>query len=503
MTARDFEGNGPAGPKTSPRSQGLLRRALWGGAIALSAMAAIGLSTQIWASDPSSGSAEVELAAADTTPITIALRDAAASPPTYGARNSNLTEPTGLRAGERPDPGHELAERGGRVYRPDAAGSASQAAQPDAADALSQVADLPEPSPEAKAPWGSIPKELEAQVAAETVSQKPAKPRPARQESEPSGQGALAQLAAFNPKPSLREKLEGTGVAAFQSPTDNPRPSLRAEIEAAAATQADELGEEDLLAAIPLPEPRPEASESEGVQVASLEPQDGPNSLGTAVEEMTALAVPLPTRRPDYSPPVAAQPDEPTRQPASRQAPRRAPDVASTRPQTPGNDNSSGGIGSFFKKLFKGDVSKKLPHPSMGIAVYDISAQAVYLPGGEELEAHSGLGHMKDDPRYVNQKNRGPTPPNIYNLRMREALFHGAEAVRLLPADGRKKYNRDGLLAHPYMYVRGGGNDKSMSNGCMTVKEYERFLNAFKRGQIKRLIVVSSLRDLPTYMAAL
>ena len=34
-------------------------------------------------------------------------------------------------------------------------------------------------------------------------------------------------------------------------------------------------------------------------------------------------------------------------------------------------------------------------------AVYDISAHTVYLPNGQRLEAHSGLGSMLDDPRSV------------------------------------------------------------------------------------------------------
>lgn len=108
---------------------------------------------------------------------------------------------------------------------------------------------------------------------------------------------------------------------------------------------------------------------------------------------------------------------------------------------------------------------------------------------------------MQDNPRYVTQKNRGPTPPNLYNLVMRESRFHGVEAIRLLPADGRKKYNRDGLLAHTYMYA--GGGSRSQSNGCVVFKRYERFLNAFKRGEIERLIVVPSMKELPTYVAAL
>lgn len=120
-------------------------------------------------------------------------------------------------------------------------------------------------------------------------------------------------------------------------------------------------------------------------------------------------------------------------------------------------------------------------------AIYDISAAIVYLPNGEKLEAHSGIGYMRDNPKYVDQKMRGATPPSTYNLRMRESLFHGVEAVRLLPANGRNPHNRDGLLAHTYMLRRPGD-----SNGCVVFKDYARFLRAFKKGEIDKMIVVES-----------
>ena len=34
-------------------------------------------------------------------------------------------------------------------------------------------------------------------------------------------------------------------------------------------------------------------------------------------------------------------------------------------------------------------------------AVYDISARTVYLPNGMSLEAHSGMGNLRDDPEHV------------------------------------------------------------------------------------------------------
>jgi type VI secretion system (T6SS) effector TldE1-like protein len=121
-------------------------------------------------------------------------------------------------------------------------------------------------------------------------------------------------------------------------------------------------------------------------------------------------------------------------------------------------------------------------------AVYDISARTVYLPDGTRLEAHSGLGDRLDDPRYVGERMRGPTPPNIYELEPREASFHGVQALRLNPVGDSAVYGRAGLLAHPYMLGPNGD-----SNGCVSFKDYNTFLRAYQNGQIKRLVVVARL----------
>jgi len=47
----------------------------------------------------------------------------------------------------------------------------------------------------------------------------------------------------------------------------------------------------------------------------------------------------------------------------------------------------------------------QLPGRGSRIAVYDISAGMVYMPNGEKLEAHSGRGNMRDNPRHVSVKN--------------------------------------------------------------------------------------------------
>lgn len=135
--------------------------------------------------------------------------------------------------------------------------------------------------------------------------------------------------------------------------------------------------------------------------------------------------------------------------------------------------------------------SSKLPANDGQIAIYDIRARTVYLPDGSKLEAHSGLGPKMDDPRHVNVRMHGPTPPHVYDLVPREALFHGVEALRLIPVGGEGAiFGRTGLLAHTYLLGPNGD-----SNGCVSFKDYDAFLRAYKNGRVKRMVVVASLDD--------
>ncbi|MBV8472626.1 MAG: DUF2778 domain-containing protein, partial [Hyphomicrobiales bacterium] len=145
-----------------------------------------------------------------------------------------------------------------------------------------------------------------------------------------------------------------------------------------------------------------------------------------------------------------------------------------------GTDRSSGS--SFF-----GGSSPATGYDSY-TAVYDISTHTVYMPDGARLEAHSGLGDRLDDPRFVNERNRGATPPHVYDLTLREQLFHGVQALRLTPVGQGGVYGRAGLLAHTFMLGPNGD-----SNGCVSFRDYEAFLRAFEQGRIKRLAVVARL----------
>ena len=131
-------------------------------------------------------------------------------------------------------------------------------------------------------------------------------------------------------------------------------------------------------------------------------------------------------------------------------------------------------------------------------AIYDIAAHAVYLPNGERLEAHSGLGSSLDNPQSVGVKNRGPTPPHVYELALRKEPFHGVRAIRLIPVGEGKMFGREGLLAHSYMLGPNG-----QSNGCVSFSNYSAFLNAYLRGEVERLVVVDHLATAPTPRAGL
>jgi hypothetical protein len=122
-------------------------------------------------------------------------------------------------------------------------------------------------------------------------------------------------------------------------------------------------------------------------------------------------------------------------------------------------------------------------------AVYDISAHAVYLPNGTTLEAHSGMGDLRDDPEHVSVPNLGATPPAMYSLKPREKEFHGVAALRMTPAEGSEIGGRSGLLVHSFML-----GPKGDSNGCISVKDYDRFLKAFNDGAFNRIAVVPSLK---------
>ncbi len=267
------------------------------------------------------------------------------------------------------------------------------------------------------------------------------------------------------------------------------------------------------------------------IQMASVQPAQPMPSAALTVQPTTAVDLlatspqaisrmikdaPLPTPRPSElkPPPTAEQPAIALRQPM-----RRAKVAAAPAPAA--EDNRS-----FFEKLFGGVRQPNGPamayaapeddavdrsrgrrlSPSFGppvmtgqaTAIYDISAKVVHMPNGEKLEAHSGLGDKMDDPRFAHVRMKGVTPPHTYTLTEREALFHGHRALRLHPVGGSSAiYGRAGLLTHPYLLGPNGD-----SNGCVSFKDYERFLQAYLRGEVKRLVVVASMNDAPRSLIA-
>jgi hypothetical protein len=215
--------------------------------------------------------------------------------------------------------------------------------------------------------------------------------------------------------------------------------------------------------------------------------------------EKSAAAVP-PTRSAAvaHTDRIAAQPPRPAPAVArTRSAPSDLTSASNTVTDTPPERPT------IFERLFGRPSTPALAYAApeddgagQGItghydrytAIYDISAHIVYLPDGTQLEAHSGWGPWMDDPRHTEIRMRGATPATVYDLQPRESLFHGVQALRLIPVDEGKVFGRVGLLAHTYMLGSNG-----QSNGCVSFRNYTPFLKAFLNHEIKRLVVVSRL----------
>jgi hypothetical protein len=188
---------------------------------------------------------------------------------------------------------------------------------------------------------------------------------------------------------------------------------------------------------------------------------------------------------------------EETREPAPRSAGRERP----ARLEVPRRPNTRLAMLSPANEASLGTAPDK-PDPRTATdpartAIYDISRRTVYLPNGDRLEAHSGFGEHMDDVRSVRLKMRGVTPPNVYELTERERPFHGVRAIRLNPVDSDKMYGRKGILAHSYLLGPNG-----QSNGCVSIQDYPKFLNAFLNGEIDRLVVVERLAEPPAASTA-
>jgi hypothetical protein len=245
------------------------------------------------------------------------------------------------------------------------------------------------------------------------------------------------------------------------------------------------------------------AAEPQGVAPAPRPPARQVAEIAPPPERQVADSVPMPAPRPAEARPAkssgasvhdmaqrakaavmaaATPPEKPTifeklfgkLQSSGSTLAYASADVSNTSSLGPTQNSALGGSTPFYDRT---------------TAVYDISAHMVYLPDGTKLEAHSGLGDRLDDPRSASVRMRGVTPPHLYELRPREALFHGVPALRLNPVGGEDEiYGRSGLLAHSYMLGPNGD-----SNGCVSFKNYEAFLQAYRSGEIKRLAVVARL----------
>ncbi|MEL6063440.1 MULTISPECIES: tlde1 domain-containing protein [unclassified Methylobacterium] len=340
------------------------------------------------------------------------------------------------------------------------------------------------------------------------------------QDSRPSRRSCLAPLAVLTG--ALAMALVGSGIRDRDPRLSSTHVATasRPTVPEAANLPAPSQGTDEASNAEPVPSQTDTNGLADGppphwawMPLAPINPALNPEapSIGGAAEApRTAMTVPLPVPRP---PEFRGQPGATA---LARRAGRRMArrDIVPAQPTAQPADERS-----FLEKLFgieqqapalaytaleskplevapQRRISPPLalsrePSPTPGVAIYNITARTVTLPNGERLEAHSGLGEGLDDPRLVNVRMRGPTPPGTYDLTEREQLFHGVRAIRLTPVGGSEVvYGRVGLLAHTFMLGPRGD-----SNGCVSFRDYDRFLQAFLRGEVQRLVVVTGTQD--------
>ncbi|RUV62737.1 DUF2778 domain-containing protein [Mesorhizobium sp. M5C.F.Ca.IN.020.29.1.1] len=308
----------------------------------------------------------------------------------------------------------------------------------------SEVAEIERSSRLALALANALPEEM-IDVLPEEATADPAAPEGEVQMASLPPQDEMPDsvpLPTFRPRAEIDQSDEAPGVEAPRAKA----PKVQASKPAKAQSQP---------------------SKANKVRTADAPKVDTPRAPALSPRNSSSAAVPG-MQANQGSPGMQSSPGKP----AKRSKAQAADMLAYAKPDSP----AGGGV---FRNLFN------KPSMGSGVAVYDISAKTVYMPDGSRLEAHSGRGSMADQPRYANLKNVGPTPPHTYDLRLRESRFHGVEALRLIPVDGKNKYGRDGFLAHTYL-LRGG---RAESSGCVAFKDYARFLDAFKKGKIKRLVV--------------
>lgn len=256
------------------------------------------------------------------------------------------------------------------------------------------------------------------------------------------------------------------------------------------------------LSNVPLPPLRTAQIEEAEPATAAADSHPLPPARPSELSSVARVAVDATPRR-ETAPPATPLPAPPTRAAASVRERAQATTFARNDPRSlfdklfTGNNSEQkgpqlayasqeGGGGGLFN-LSRGPSASPPPVAATGgTAVYDISAHTVYLPNGQALEAHSGLGPYFDHPGYVHVRMRGATPPATYQLSLRESLFHGVQALRLTPIDSNV-HGRNGLLAHTFMLGQRGD-----SNGCVSFRNYRAFLEAYMRGEIRQLKVVAS-----------
>ena len=274
------------------------------------------------------------------------------------------------------------------------------------------------------------------------------------------GGGAFMCVTAYRageapgrPSRRYRCRLDEPRIAARHAADRRARPGFHC-LRAGPRTDVDLHGAATVET--PTPAPRPKA--------APVRARSAPAENPTSPSIVLGPSAPLPPSRP-----IELNAPRPLRRP-TRWARRVAQTDADQRLRRPRSE------------AHRAERTTTISPPSTIYRSYRLPAQRRAARGPFRPR------RAKDDPAHVDEKDRGATPPHVYDLTLREDLFHGVQALRLNPVGGGAIFGRAGLLAHTYMLGPTGD-----SNGCVSFKNYDAFLQAFQSGRVKRLAVVGNL----------
>ena len=165
------------------------------------------------------------------------------------------------------------------------------------------------------------------------------------------------------------------------------------------------------------------------------------------------------------------------------------PVSAGVAPRSPGVATwaAAGGVGNFLRGLIvqhEPDLAFRRPCRRLR----HLRPHRSICPTARGSRRIPASGRRATIPRKVNERMRGPTPPATYALSPREDSVPRRRRPAADPDRQQRLSAAPACSPIPTCWGR-----TATSNGCVSFRDYDAFLRAFRSGEITKLVVVSRL----------